>query len=145
MSDESNFAENSEAVQAHLNMSQNIIQRMAANSASCKGYCITLVSAILVLVAGKGKPEFSYIAFIPTILFLALDVYYLALERLFRTTYNTFIRKLYARTISADDLYVMKPEGCICQTIFSCLVSFSVWPFYLTLATMVFMTKRLVM
>jgi hypothetical protein len=145
MTNESDFVENSEAVQAHLSMSQNIIQRMAANSASCKGYCITLVSAILVLVADKGKPEFTFIALIPTILFLALDVYYLALERLFRTAYNTFIRKLHARTIIADDLYVMKPEGCILQAMFSCFGSFSVWPFYLTLAAMVFVTKRLVM
>ena len=36
MSNESTFVENSEAVQAHLSMSQNIIQRMATNSASAK-------------------------------------------------------------------------------------------------------------
>lgn len=30
------FKENSQAVQAHLNITQSVIQRMAGNSAACK-------------------------------------------------------------------------------------------------------------
>jgi hypothetical protein len=51
---------------------------MAANSASCKGWCIAITSAILVLVADKSKPDYALIALIPILLFLALDAYYLA-------------------------------------------------------------------
>jgi len=44
MTDDNNqFHENSDAVQAHLGISQSVIQRMATNSASCKGWCIAIV------------------------------------------------------------------------------------------------------
>jgi len=42
------------------------------------------VSAVLVIVADKGKPDFAWIALLPFILFLSLDVYYLTLEIAFR-------------------------------------------------------------
>ncbi|MGN2393596.1 hypothetical protein ACTFO6_19145, partial [Pelomicrobium sp. G1] len=75
-------------MQAHPSIAQAVIQRMASNSASCKAWCITLVAAILVIVADKGKPKYALIAVIPTVLFLVLDAYYLALERCFRVSYN---------------------------------------------------------
>lgn len=53
--------ENSQAIQTHLEITQSVIQRMAVNSASCKTWCITLVSAILVIVADKGKPCSTYL------------------------------------------------------------------------------------
>ena len=79
MADNGQFREDSPGVQAHLGISQSVIQRMASNSASCKAWCITLVSAILVIVADKGNPQYALIAIIPTALFLILDSYYLAL------------------------------------------------------------------
>lgn len=85
------FREDSQAVQAHLGIMQDVIQRMASNSASCKTWCITLVSAILVVVADKGKPEYAWLALIPTVLFFALDAYYLALEKMFRLSYNNLL------------------------------------------------------
>ena len=60
---------------------QGVIQRMAENSRSCKLWCVTLVSATLVLVARTGESQSALIALGPTLLFLALDAYYLALER----------------------------------------------------------------
>jgi len=57
MSEERTYREESPTVQAHLGIAQAVIQRMAANSASCKAWCITLVAAILVIVADKGKPS----------------------------------------------------------------------------------------
>jgi len=47
MDKESEFKENSQAVQSHLSIIQSVIQRMASNSTSSKAWCITLVSAIL--------------------------------------------------------------------------------------------------
>lgn len=131
-------------VQAHLTITQGVIQRMAANSASCKGWCITLVSAILVVIADKGKPNYLAIAFIPILLFLALDTYYLALERCFRTAYNKFIETLHAGQLVPRDLYVVTPEGSVAKSFRSALASPSVWPFYLTLAVMVGLTRLLV-
>lgn len=63
-----------------VGIAQAVINRMAANSASCKAWCITLVAAILVIVADKGQPNFALIAGIPAVLFLALDTHYLALK-----------------------------------------------------------------
>lgn len=85
--------ENSPSVQTHLGILQGVIERMAGNSTSAKAWCITLVSAILVVVADKNKPQYTLIAIIPTILFGALDIYYLALEKGFRNTYNEFVKR----------------------------------------------------
>src|SRR5262245_58818171 len=111
MVDESTFKENSQAVQSHLTILQSVIQRMANNSASSKAWCIALVSSILVIIADKGKPQYAWIAVIPTLLFLVLDAYYLALEKGFRNAYNSFIHKLHSEELSANDLFVVVPQG----------------------------------
>ncbi len=144
MPEERSYGENSPAVQAHLGIAQNVIQRMASNSASCKAWCITLVSAILVIVADKGKPNYALIAVIPTLLFLALDTYYLTLERCFRQSYNTFIEKLHGGRVVAADLYAVTPTGSLLGTFFKSLSSFSIWPFYATLGVMIWVAKRIV-
>lgn len=136
--------EESAAVQAHLTIIQSVIQRMASNSASCKAWCITLVAAVLVIVADKGKPNYALIAVIPTVLFLVLDTYYLALEKCFRQSYDSFIAKLHAGGITPADLYYVRPTGSLPRTFWECLRSFSVWPFYLTLGVMIWLTKALV-
>lgn len=138
------FEENSQAVQSHLTIYQNVIQRMASNSAMSKVWCITLVSAILVIVADKGKPQYTLIANIPTLLFLVLDTYYLALEKRFRNSYKAFIRKLHMGKIEADDLFDVFPKGDSFELFIISLISFSVWPFYLTLLIMIYVTKCIV-
>ena len=97
MSDEHVYPEDSPSVHTHLGLVQSVIQRMASNSASCKTWCITLVAAVLIVVAEKGNPDYALIAVIPTFLFLALDTYYLALERHFREAYNDFISKVHQK------------------------------------------------
>jgi hypothetical protein len=140
-----NFQENSQAIQAHLNILQSVIQRMAANSSSSKAWCITLASAILVIVADKGKPEYAFIAIIPTLLFLFLDSYYLALEKGFRNSYDDFISKLHSNNISSIDLFSVKPTGKILYLFLEALKSPAIWPFYMTLLLMVFITKKIVL
>lgn len=138
------FKENSQAVQAHLGITQSVIQRMASNSASCKAWCIALVSAILVIIADKGKPDYALIALIPTILFLVLDAYYLALEKAFRDSYNEFIEKLHSKSIHSSDLYVFSPKCSLFKAFIKSLRSFSIWPFYLTLIVMIWIVKSIV-
>lgn len=144
MPENGEFKENSQAVQAHLGITQSVIQRMAANSTSCKTWCITLVSAILVIVADKGKPQYALIAVIPNLLFLVLDTYYLALEKMFRQSYNTFIEKLHSGKVVASDLYAVAPTGSVFYMFFTSLISFSIWPFYLTLLAMIWIAEKLV-
>ncbi len=93
----------SASIQTHLGIIQNVIQRMATNSSSCKAWCVTLVSAVLVIIADKGKPEYAWIAMLPTIVFAALDAYYLALEKAFRNSYNEFISKLHSQSLTEND------------------------------------------
>jgi len=144
MAENDEHKENSQAVQAHLGITQSIIQRMASNSASCKAWCITLVSAILVIVADKGRSQYTLIALIPTVLFLVLDAYYLALERMFRQSYNVFIEKLLSGKVVASDLYAVSPCGNLFKTFLASLLSFSIWPFYLTLLVMIWIAKSFV-
>jgi len=144
MPETSKIGGESPAVQAHLTITQSVIQRMASNSASCKAWCITLVSAILVIVADKGRPNYALLALIPTLLFLVLDSYYLALERGFRESYNSFIGKLHEGKVRAEDVYYIVPQGRPVRRLVGALLSFSVWPFYVTLIVMIWLAKVLV-
>ena len=122
--------ENSPAVRTHLEMVQGVVQRMAENSRSCKVWCVTLVAAVLVLVARTGEPQPALIAVVPTVLFLILDTYYLALERAFIGSYNGFVKKLHDGSLAVTDVYKIAPTGSIPRLFFDCLRSFSIWPFY---------------
>lgn len=131
----------SASIQTHLSIIQNVIQRMAENSSSSKTWCVTLVSAVLVIVADKGKPEYTWIALLPTIVFAALDAYYLALEKGFRNSYNDFIAKLHNKTLTTEDLYSVSPKGSISRLQFQAMKSFSVWGFYVSIAVLIAITK----
>jgi len=136
--------ESSEAVQTHLNICQNIIQRMAANSTSSKAWCIALVSAILVVVADKHVPNYVLIAVLPTALFYVLDSYYLGLERCFRRSYNEFIAKVHDQGIEAEDLFIMQPSGKVWVETLASLWSFSTAPFYVTLFVIISIAREII-
>ncbi len=74
---------------AHLEMIQEIITRMAANSFLIKGWSVTLVAALFALAAGGTNPRFIYLAYFPVVMFWALDGYFLRQERLFRKLYDS--------------------------------------------------------
>lgn len=135
----------SPSVHIHLGFLQAAIQRMATNSTTSKTWCITIVSAILVIIADKGKPEFAWIAFLPTFLFMCLDSYYLALEKGFRQSYNHFIVKLHAGTLTSEDLYSVVPEGEQTDHQFEALQSFSIWGFYVVLFLLIILAKYVVL
>ena len=115
---------------------QGVITRMAENSRACKVWCVTLVSAVLVLVARTERPEYALIALVPTLPFLILDTYYLALERAFRESYNGFVGKL-GGGLPPADLYRVAPSGSAPGHFAASLRSFSIWPFYTTLSVMI--------
>ena len=128
----------SPAVQAHVEIIQSVIQRMAENSRSCKLWCVTLVAATLVLVARTGEPRHALIALIPTLLFLFLDSYYLALERAFIRSQNAFVSKLHEGKLKDADIYKVVPMGMGLRLVIrSAYGSLSIWPFYLPVAATV--------
>ena len=77
-------------------------------------------------------------------MFLILDAYYLALERVFRESYNSFVCKLARGELTPCDLYVVKPTGSVPRTFFRSLNSFSIWPFYAALAITVLVVRFLI-
>ena len=134
----------SSAVQAHLSILQRVITRMAENSRSCKLWCVTLVAAVLVLVARTGEPQHALIALAPTILFLALDTYYLALEQAFRASYDVFIDKLHRGQVTQADIYVIRATGMGWRLTARRLGSISIWVFYPLVAVTVLLAWLLV-
>lgn len=72
----------------HLEMLQNIIDRMAGNSFSLKGWSVVLVSALFALAASDSNTYFVYLAYLPSMMFWILDGYFLWQERLFRKLYD---------------------------------------------------------
>jgi len=117
---------------------------MATNSSSCKTWCVTLVSAVIVIIADKGKPDYVAIAAVPIALFFLLDSYYLSLERQFRSMYNDFIQKLHRGSATVDDVFLVAPrEGIVTSTasIVRASGSIATWPFYILLAVMLVVVR----
>lgn len=73
---------------AHLQMIQAVITRMAGNSFLVKGWTVTLVAALFALAAVDANRFFVYVAYLPAVMFWALDAYFLRQERLFRKLYD---------------------------------------------------------
>lgn len=76
----------------HLEMIQGIINRMASNSFSLKGWAVTLVAAIFAIASQDAEKIFFLIVYIPVIVFWGLDSYYLMQERLYRSLYSKVTR-----------------------------------------------------
>lgn len=134
----------SPSVQSYLTILQSVISRMATNSASSKTWCITLVSAIIVIIADKGKPNYVWISVLPIGLLCLLDAYYLAVERQFRDIYNDFIRKLHFGSATVDDVFFLAPRSGVPRTskgILDAFSSIAVWPFYSLLAVMLLVVR----
>ena len=130
---ETPFGPNSAAMRAHLSILQDVIRRMASNSASCKNWCVVLVAAMLVLVARTASPDYALLAVIPTLLFCFLDAYYLAQEKDFIGLYNAFVRKIHDGSVTLSDLYDVRPQlrGCRkFRATVAAIASFSVCGFY---------------
>ncbi|MEW6613990.1 MAG: hypothetical protein AB1401_00740 [Thermodesulfobacteriota bacterium] len=72
----------------HLEMIQDIINRMAHCSFLLKGWSVILVSGLFALAAKETNPLFVYLAYLPAIAFWILDGYYLYQERLYRWLYD---------------------------------------------------------
>ena len=73
----------------HLDMIQDTIKRMANNSFLLKGWTVTLVAALIALLAKEGDFKYLIIAFFPIVMFWSLDGYFLRQERLFRKLFDS--------------------------------------------------------
>ncbi|MCY4474555.1 MAG: hypothetical protein OXC83_03875 [Chloroflexi bacterium] len=134
-----------EDIRTHLSMMQDVISRMAENSRACKTWAVTLVAAILVVVARFGTSDdqsafgaqAAWIALVPTVLFWLLDSYYLALERGFRESYNVFVKRFHARELKEGEVFMIAPSGSVPRQVLSCQKLFAIWPFYIAMVLVV--------
>lgn len=72
----------------HLELIQTIINRLANNSFLVKGWCITLVAAVLGLLSKDTNKRLIIIVYFLIVMFWILDAYFLYQEKLFRNLYN---------------------------------------------------------
>lgn len=79
--------------QKHLEFIQSAVGRMASNLFLLKGWTITLIAALFALAAKDSDRVYFLIAYLPAIMFWALDGYFLSQERRFRALYDQ-VRKL---------------------------------------------------
>lgn len=135
----------SESVKTYLPIIQGVISRMANNSANCKTWCVTIVTALFALAIDKGKPRALLLGLIPLGLFFFLDAYYLSLEHDFRKIYNSFVAKLRAADpTAAGDVYDLSlTNNCFLQRAKATarqVGSFSILPFYVLILITLLLT-----
>ncbi len=99
----------SPAVMKHLDILQGIITRMAGNSASCKTWAVTLVSALLALSIENCRVPI-WICFVPVVMLYLLDSFYLGLERHFIGLQRGFLQKLHKKELHIEDIYSIKSK-----------------------------------
>jgi len=79
----------------YLEMMQGNIERMAANSANCKTWMVTIVAAVMALQCTiDALNGWILLGLLPVGLFWYLDVYYLHLERGMRNRETDFLNIL---------------------------------------------------
>ncbi len=120
-----------EAKLKHLELIQGVINRLAADSFRMKGWAVILVSALLVLLAREGRVEYTWIGFVPALVFWGLDGYFLRQERLFRDLYDR------VRGLSESDIDFSMDTGAFKRTWWSATCSPTLIPFYCALILLV--------
>ena len=104
-----------------LKLIQGVIERMARNSFTLKGWTVAVVAALLGLASADSNRAFALIAVYVVVAFAALDAYYLALERAYRNLYDT------ASAEATDDAWALKVDPVGVVGVLAALNSPSVW------------------
>lgn len=114
MSEQSNIVE-------HLKMTQGVINRLAGNSFSLKGWSMTLIVAAFVFLSRNesANENLLFALFLPVIGFWFLDSYYLWQERLFRQVYNDARTKTETDFVMNPMVFLDRPKCCRLASFFS--------------------------
>jgi len=120
------------AVTAHLSMLQAIITRLAGNSAQCKTWCVTIVSALFGLAGATKSGRIAVAAIIPILVFGFVDAAYLANEKAYRDLYNSIVAKIRDRAYTLSDFANLSAPADAGHYLWA-LSSWSVWPVYIGL------------
>ena len=118
--------ESDEKQAKHLEFVQGVINRLASNSFSYKGWAVVTVSALAALAISKDNdPRYFLAASVSVLCFWGLDGFYLREERLFRKLYDA-VRKGEVEEYSMDRKpFETKVKSWLC----TCW-SRTIWPLY---------------
>lgn len=127
-----------ESERHYISLLQENISRMSRNSAGCKTWLVTLLTAILALrLANDALKGIMWVALGVVVLFYGLDSYYLGLERKFILLENKFVKSVKARSdedvIEVIYSFNVKAITDKYATTWRALVSKSTLPFYLVI------------
>jgi hypothetical protein len=116
-----------EAKLKHLEFIQAVISRMATNSFLFKGWAITIAAGLAASAAVEKRRALLIITLVSTVMFWALDGYYLWLERCFRKLYQEVARK---DDSEIDFVMEIKKPQPIRRWLLTCLGRPHLWFFY---------------
>lgn len=122
---------NSDAVLKTVDIHQSLIARMSSASGAAKNWCVTVVSAVAIVAVDKANWKFALVAVIPTLLFAAIDIYYLSMERSVRESHKDFVEKLRSNTATSDHLFDVGKFDITFGDTLAAAASKSIWLFYL--------------
>lgn len=95
----------------HLEFIQAVISRMAGNSFLLKGWALTVSGALFGFSAGRVSWPIATVGLLPVVAFWALDGYFLAQERLYRSLYNAVARRDQAVPVFSLNASVYRKRG----------------------------------
>ena len=117
------------AVAAYINLLQGIINRLANNSASCKTWCLTLVSALVSLAGATHVSGIVTFAIVPVVIFGFLDTMYLAQERAYRDLHARIVKAIRDGSYVLSNVYEASAPIEF-RRVCSALASWSIYPVY---------------
>lgn len=109
------------------------LSRMCQLSNTCKAWCVTVTSAVLLFAVKEQEQDILAIVLMPVVLFWALDAFYLSVERQFKQSANALAEKVRSDTVSMDDVFLIRTSKGVRRTglwIKALLWSCSTIPFY---------------
>lgn len=115
---------------SYLTMLQEPIGRLSTSSSVYKGFTATIVTGIATLSYTDIKLIILILSFIPVLSFVAVDIYYLRLERLYRCLYNDVLFGRHKVDFSITLLTDKETRKRANATIWACICSPSIWLFY---------------
>lgn len=126
---------------SYLQMIQEPICRMSTISAIFKGFAATIVAGVATLAYREVNTGVLGLSFLPVLLFLFLDIYYLKLERKYRFLYE---QVRINKHIVDFSMKLTNDNRAAKSRIIDCIGSPSIWLFYpimITILCIVFVLK----
>lgn len=128
---------------AHLEMIQDIINRLSQNSFLLKGWTVVLVSGLLALGATRAESLLDYLALFPVLAFWWIDAYFLREERSFRDLFDR-VRRIDEKDIdfSMDLSAVSKNRDSIFRVAMSRTMLVFYGVLFIAVAAIILLTLR---